>query len=174
MPDLTPEALDTLEARLRRPHPGYHFVDLVKREYGQAADAIQQLRRDLAERDAVIAQVKKYADERAWYGARNRTVGSNLIASDLLAILSRASQGAAERPGQPGKNGGERAGLVGRESSRIPSVAAEVCPFDGDAHEYRQALDHEHQRYYDTCTKCGHERPAKGAAQYDAEEGNRG
>lgn len=46
----------------------------------------------VAERDAALAKleaVRKYADERAWYGQRNRTVGSNRIASDLLAILDK-------------------------------------------------------------------------------------
>lgn len=41
----------------------------------------------LAAAEEINAKIRKYADERAWYGARNRTVGSQRIASDLLTIL---------------------------------------------------------------------------------------
>ena len=49
--------------------------------------------------------------------------------------------------------------------SRGVQPAAAGCPFDGGAHEYRQALDHEHQRYYSACTKCGTEELAQPAAE---------
>ena len=64
-------------------------------------DALQQQVHDVcSERvnyEAQIEAVRKYADERAWYAARNRTVGSARIASDLFQILGLGPDG-KEKP----------------------------------------------------------------------------
>ncbi len=44
-----------------------------------------------------LAEIRKYADERAWYGRRNRTVDSARIASDLLAILNSVQSSEAQQ-----------------------------------------------------------------------------